>query len=618
METSLMHGYTGPRILNLDVSTGHASIESMPETFVRTWMGANGFAARLLFDRVKPGTDPLSEDNLFVLAVGPVTDAVIGSARGYIAFKSPLTGLYCDATFGGRFAVTQKRTGFECIAISGCADRPVIVVVDENGATIEDAGDLWGKGAAETVTRLGERFGAGADAVAIGPAGEAGVRYACVSHYWKSRQGIAGRGGGGGVLGSKNVKAVVVTGSRKTRVADPKGLAAFVADGTPGMLEKAAALTQYGTPVLTEMINKMGALAARNNQREFTDDVTPAGTDAFARLYQRNIACFKCPIACGKLCKITDGPFAGLETKVVEYESIYALGAMLDCFDPAFLLHVNHMCDDLGVDTISIGVTLAFAAECLEKGLLCASDVGYDAVFGNTDAILSLIADTASMTGFGERLAQGSVRMADAIGGDAPQFLYAVKGMEIAGHSPRALKGLGLGYATGTRGGSHHDTRPSTMYPADHDNTSIDGQAQLSFDSQNMSALGDSLTLCRFLSERLLGHRINESFATLLHLVTGWDIDVAEAAAMGERMVNMERCFNVREGVDVSRDTLPHRVMNEPIPNGALAGQCCTEEELATMRAEYYAIRGWDARGIPTHETLDRLGIGDAFEQLPR
>ena len=610
-----MKGYTGQRLLNVDVSSGQAAIEPISDPFARMYVGANGFAAPLLFDRVPAGVDPLSPENVVVFGVGPATDALPGS-RGYIAFKSPLTGLYCDSTFGGRFAVTQKRTGFECIAITGAAERPVLVLVDEEGAKVDDASDLWGLGTRQTVQRLQKRFGEKADVAAIGPAGEAGVRYACVSHFWKNRPGIAGRGGSGAVLGAKKVKAVVVTGSRKTVPADPKGLAAFLKDGTPEMLEKAQALSKYGTPVLTEMINKMGGLGARNAQREFTEDVSAAGTEAFSKLYQKQLACFKCPIACGKLSNITEGPYAGLQTKVVEYESIYALGAMLDIFDAPYLIHVNRICDDVGVDTISMGVTLAFAAECLEKGLLSPGDVGHEEIFSNRDAVLSLIDKTVSRTGFGERLAEGSARLARDIGKDAWKFLYVAKDMEIAGHSARGLKGMGLGYATGTRGGSHHDTRPSTMYPAGHDNTSIGGQAQLSFDSQNMTALGDSLTVCRFISERLLGHRIDDRWAQVLRLVAGWDMDAEEARAVGERICNMERCFNAREGVRAGRDVLSWRTMNEPIPDGPLAGACCTSDELDAMRSEYYGLRGWDNDGFPTPEALERLGLRDILKSL--
>lgn len=610
-----MKGYTGRRILNIDVSTGTMAVEPVSDAFARMYVGANGFAARLLFDRVAGGVDPLSPDALVVFGVGPVTDVLPG-ARGYIAFKSPLTGLYCDTTFGGRFAVTQKRTGFECISIAGKSESPVVVVVDEEGAKLHDASELWGLGAYETVHRLRERFGEGADAAAIGTAGETGVRYACVSHFWKNRPGIAGRGGGGAVLGAKGVKALVVTGSRKTIPADPEGLAAFLKEGIPGMLEKAEALSKYGTPVLTEMINKMGGLAARNAQREFTEDVSAAGTEAFAKLYQKKLACFHCPIACGKLSSITEGPYAGLETKVVEYESIYALGAMLDVFDAPYLIHVNRLCDDVGLDTISMGVTLAFAAECLEKGLLSSRDVGHETIFSNTDAILSLISQTASRKGFGARLAEGSARLAEQIGPEAAEFLHTSKGMELAGHSARALKGLGLGYATGTRGGSHHDMRPSTMYPSGHDNTSVEGQAQLCFDSQNMTALGDSLTLCRFISERLLGHVINEQWARLLRLTVGWDMDVDEAQRVGERIYNLERCFNVREGVRAARDVLSHRSTNEPIPDGALAGARCTSEDLDAMRDEYYKLRGWDKNGFPGRRMIERLGLRKTLEGL--
>jgi len=605
-----MNAYTG-RILTVDVSTGAVTIDAVDDTFARTWLGANGFAVKLLYDRLARGTDPLSGDNIVVFAVGPVTDTVPGSARAYVASKSPLTGLFCDSTFGGRFAITQKRTGFEAVAVIGKSDRLVVVVVDENGAALHDASDLRGKSTLDTARALQEKFGDDADVAAIGPAGENAVLYACIANFWKGRQGIAGRGGLGAVLGSKNVKAVVVKGAAETEVADKAALKALLQERRPAMLKKAEALKKFGTPVLTEMINKMGGLAARNAQREFTDDVAGAGTEAFSKLYEKSTGCFGCPIACGHVAGVSSGEYAGTTWKVAEYESIYALGAMLDCFDARFLVRANQLCDEFGLDTISLGVTLAFVAECLEKGLLTADEVGCDELFGNPAVILRLIEDTAAVRGFGERLARGASRLAAEVGGGSDAFVYAVKGLEIAGHSPRALKGMGLGYAVSTRGGSHHDTRPTPMYAADHDNTSIDGQAQLSVDTQNATAVGDSLTLCRFISERLLGTRIDGGWADILRAVTGWDIDADEVQTIGERIYNLERMFNLREGVTSDDDTLPKRVMKEPIPDGPLAGARCSAEELLEMRSAFYKMRGWDESGVPTRETLQRLGIAD-------
>ncbi|MFH0963893.1 MAG: aldehyde ferredoxin oxidoreductase family protein, partial [Planctomycetota bacterium] len=605
-------------MLTVDLSDARSRIEPFDDAFARTWLGANGFAAKTLYDRLAPATPPLSPENIVIFGVGPVTDAVPGSSRGYVAAKSPLTGLYCDSAFGGRFPVTQKRTGFESIALTGKAPSWVTVIVDENGAALEDARSLAGKSTHETALALGEKFGPHADVAAIGPAGENGVLYACISHFWKGRPGIAGRGGLGALLAAKNVKAVVVTGKKKTRVADPAALKALLDERRPTLMEKAKALSKYGTPALTEMINKLGGLAARNAQREFTPDVSQAGTEAMSRLYLRHTACFGCPVACGKFAAVPSGPYAGTQWKVAEYETIYALGAMLDCFDAPFLVRANQLCDELGIDTISLGVTLSFAAECLEKGFLTPRDVGHEQLFGNPAAILKLIEDTAHKRAFGEKLAMGSARLSRSLPEETQRFLYAVKDLEIAGHSPRALKGMGLGYATSTRGGSHHDTRPTTMYAQDHDNTSIVGQARLSLDSQHATAVGDSLTLCRFISERMLGPKIDDNWARLLRAVTGWDIDAPELHTVGERIYNLERLFNLREGASAKDDVLPHRVTDDPIPDGPLAGARCSTDDLLKMRKEYYDLRGWNADGVPTPATLKRLSLSPSLvERMP-
>ncbi|MEK6712489.1 MAG: aldehyde ferredoxin oxidoreductase family protein [Nitrospinota bacterium] len=613
-----MLGYQG-KILHIDLAARTTRVEEFGAGFARHYIGGNGFGARLLFDLLRPGMDPLSPENVIAFAVGPYTDTAVPSAsRACIAAKSPLTGLFFDSTFGGAWPATLKRTGHDAIVLHGRASGPVYLAVSEEGAAFRDARDLKGKWIRETCETVSSREG-GADVIAIGPAGENAVRFASMTHTWrKSRDGISGRGGMAAVLGSKNVKAIALKGKAKTAVADAKGLRGYVNSTAEDVRKGTAALHKYGTPILVNMINKMGALGTRNLMTEVFENCQPiSGEHMLENYLDKDTTCLKCPVACGKDYQMKGGQFDGLKWKMPEYESIFALGTMLGIGDAGAVMRGNMLCDELGLDTVSAGVTMSLAFECFEKGLLKKSDTGgIDLRWGDWRTMLQLLEDTAHRRGFGARLAEGGQRLAASIGGRAPELLYAARGLELPAHSARALKGMSIGYATGTRGGSHHDTRPTLQYAADHDNTTPDGKPLFAIRTQNFTALGDSFTQCRFTAERGYGAMINEKYATMLNMVTGWDTTAEELERTGERIVNLERAFQAREGVDRSRDMLPHRVMHEPIPEGPHKGMHCPPQELEAMKDEYYRLRGWSERGVPTAATLKRLGLEDVATQI--
>jgi aldehyde:ferredoxin oxidoreductase len=613
-----MNGYGG-RILSVDLSTGSSRIDTFDEPFARLFLGGNGFAVRLLYDHLRPGIDAYDPQNTVVFAVGPVTDSNIpGNSRICLATKSPLTGLFFDSTFGGRFPCTFKRTGFDALVITGQASQPTYLMLTPDGVQLKRADALWGLLTLECVERLHALEGEDTDITCIGPAGEHLVRYAALAHYWKNRGAIAGRGGIGAVLGSKRVKAVVVSGNRKTILADPSALNALYKSTYSGMLTGTKALSTFGTAVLVNPINTLGALGTRNVAVEVFEHAEAISGEHFKDLYwERDTTCLKCPVACGKDFHVEEGEFAGTRWKMPEYESIFALGSMLENANAPSLIKANELCDQLGMDTISMGVTIAFAMECAERGLLSARDLGRELHWGDYQAMLQLIADTAYRRGFGDQLAEGSWRLAERLGGDARQYLYAVKGLELPAHSARALKGMSIGYATATRGGSHHDTRPTMQYRPDFDHTTIEGKAEYAVRSQHYTAVGDSLVLCRFTGERGFGMLLNENFATMLNGVTGFGLSPDDIECMGERIINMERLFNVREGVSRKDDLLPHRVMHEPIPVGPSKGRYCPPDELHRMLDEYYGLRGWTRDGIPTKDRLARLGLADMIDATP-
>jgi aldehyde:ferredoxin oxidoreductase len=608
-----MTGYGG-RILHVDLTTGASDIRVLEEGTARAFLGGNGLAARLLWEAVPAGVDPSDPANAIALAVGPITDTLVpGNSRACIATKSPLTGLFFDSTFGGRFPATLKRTGFDAVLITGRAPHPVYLVIGEGGATLRDARPLWGRTTRETVEAIQAAEGAEADALAIGPAGENRVRYACLAHYWKNREGVAGRGGIGAVCGAKNLKAIGVAGSRKTAVADAPRLKRLIDETREPMKKGTANLSIYGTPFLTGPINALGGLGAFNLKHEvFAQADVIDGRSLKEHYHDRDTTCLKCPVACGKQFAVPEGVpgYGGVRGKMPEYETLFAFGSMLGNTNAPSLIQANILCDLLGLDSISMGVTLAFVAECLERGLLRPEEVGVPFGWGDHAGMIRLIEQTARREGFGARLAEGSRRLAAEIGRDAERLIYAVKGLELPAHSARALKGMSIGYATATRGGSHHDTRPTPQYAPGFDRRSTADKPAFAIASQHFTAVDDSLVMCRFTSERGFGLFVNETYAGLVSAVTGWDMDGAELERVGERIVNVERLFNVREGVRRPDDVLPWKVMHEPIPEGPSAGMYCPPDELDTMLDAYYALRGWDADGLPTRERLAALGLG--------
>jgi len=603
-------GYGG-RILFVDAGTGATRVEPLDAATARAYLGGNGLAARLLYDHVPARTDAFAPANAVVFSVGPITDTTVpGNSRACVATKSPLTELFFDSTFGGRFPATLKRTGFDAVVIAGRASRPSYVLVTEAGAEVKPAGPLWGRTTRDTVNALVAAEGADADAIAIGPAGEQRVRFAAMAHYWKNREGVSGRGGIGAVLGGKNVKAVVVRGARKTEVADPAALKALVDETREPLKKGTQALSTWGTPVLVGPINALGALGSYNLKSEvFAEARAVGGEEMKAHYHDRDTTCLKCPVACGKQYAIAEGEFAGMKAKMPEYETIFALGPMLGIANPEALILANDLCDLLGMDTITMGVTLAFVCEALERGWLTTKDLGVDFGWGNWRGMLKLVEMTARRDGFGARLAEGAWRLAEQVHPDGTKLVYAVKRLELPAHSARALKGLSIGYATATRGGSHHDTRPTPQYAQGFDRRGTKGKPAFAVRSQHFTAIGDSLVMCRFTAERGFGLFLEEPYARMVRAVTGWDMTLEELERAGERIINLERLFNVREGVRRTQDALPWKVMHEPIPDGPSAGAYCPPDELSAMLDEYYALRGWDGEGIPTASRLATLDL---------
>jgi aldehyde:ferredoxin oxidoreductase len=400
-------------------------------------------------------------------------------------------------------------------------------------------------------------------------------------------------------------------------VADPQAIQDLIASRKEALEKGTAGLKNLGTPVLVNLINTVGGLGVRNLQEEQSSRAPEIGGERIKELFfERNDTCFGCPIACGKTLRLP-AEKGGLRWKMPEYETLFSLGSMADNWDAASLLKLNSLCDQYGLDTISMGVTISFALECFEKGYLTARDTGGKNLrWGDPALLMELVEETGQRKGFGDLLAEGSYRLAEWLGKDSADLLHCFKKVEVAGHSARALKGMSLGYATATRGGSHHDARPTLQYAGEFDRTKAQIAPAFAFRTQNFTALNDSLTQCRFASERGFGGVINDHYVKMINSVTGWNLTLEKVERIGERIYNLERAFNCREGISRKDDALPHRPSHQPIPDGPSKGMYSPPEEFNAMLEEYYRIRGWDANGIPTREKLTALGLDEAAGDL--
>lgn len=601
-----MYGYTG-KILNVDLSSGRIEIDEFHEGYARMFLGGNGFAANYIYRKVDSETDPLSEDNYLLFTTGPLNCTKFwGTGRGHAAAISPLTGLFADSNYGGDFANKVKESGFDAVAITGKSEKSVYISINDGSAQIKPADHLWGKTTEETIEIIKSAEGRGSESAVIGPAGENLIKFASIICSGR-RLSAAGRCGLGTVLGSKNCKGISVKGGWKNRVYGNHELDSVLKEQLPLLRENTEILRKYGTPFNVAKINKYGKLSSRNNATEIFPGARKISGEVLKEKYiTDNTACNRCPVACGKKVNVPMGKYAGKIVKMPEYETLYSLGSMLENSDILSIINGNNACDSLGIDTISMGVTLSFTAECIEKGLPVPCS-GKRIVFGNDNDIADLVEKTAYRKGIGNFLAEGSEAMASEIGGDAFKYLYTVKGLEVAGHSARSIRHMGLSYATSTRGGSHHDARPKYYEPErEPDRGEIPVYC---VNSQHFTAVGDSLVMCRFVMERGFGTELNEPLRRLINAVTGFGLTPDELAKTGERIYNLERLINCGRGTDIKKDSLPRRVTEEPVPEGPSAGMVCGNDTHEEMLREYYKLRGWDSNGIPTEEKVRELGI---------
>jgi aldehyde:ferredoxin oxidoreductase len=591
-------GYFG-RALVVDAGTAVASVLPLGDDLLRAYLGGAGLGAWLMHRLAPPGIDPLAPEAPLAFVFSPLVGTPLTtSAKFAVVAKSPLTGMLNDALSSSHFAISGKLTGNDAIVIRGACRRLSALLVDGDGVRLADAADLSGLPAAEAERRLRDRLGRGWRIAAIGPAGERGVRYATVSHDGRH----AGRGGLGAVLGAKRLKAVAVRASAKVPSADPQAVLAAARDLRARSFGPATAkYRELGTLANLLAFNAISTLPSRNFQTATFEGAPQLAAEELAQLrtVTRN-SCASCTIGCEHIYRAKGGKQAR-----VEYENVFALGPMCGVSDPDAVLAASGRCDELGLDTISAGGTIAWAMECAERGLIDAPWLR----FGDAGALIRALDEIGARQGLGELLAEGTRRAADRVGGGSAAFAMHVKGLELPGYEPRTLQGMALGLAVNSRGADHNR---SGAYEADLSgdyDRMAGGDAQVAgaIETEDRAAIMDSLILCKFL--RGVFTEPFDEWAALLSAVTGWDTDGPELRQTARRIVLAKRAFNIREGWQPEDDWLPERLLSEPITVASGRVAALTTGRLRDMIDGYYAARGLDSEGRPAQASAADLHL---------
>ncbi len=607
-----MFGWWG-KLLRVNLTDETTVVESVDPRVAKDYLGGRGWAIRYLYDEVDPRVDPLSPENKLILATGPLTATPAPTGNRYmVVTKSPLTGALSCSNSGGIFPTQMKQTGFDMFIVEGRASRPVYLWVRDGEVEIRSAEHLWGKDVHETEDALLAETDPKAKVASIGPAGERLVKIAAIMN---DKHRAAARSGVGAVMGSKHLKAVVVRGTQKVPLAQPEEMTALtqsVRREVGGDVRKGSSLHDYGTAYVPPVTNELGILPTRNFQTGVFQEVDNISGHALREKYlKRPKACFGCPIACGRDTEVDDPDYAGAG-EGPEYETIASLGSACGVGNLAAVTKANYLCNELGLDTISTGTTIACAMELYEKGYLAESDVGRPLRFGDAEALIELVRLTAYREGFGDALAEGSYRLAERCG--HPELSITAKRLEFPGYDPRGAQGMGLLYATSNIGASHMAGDIAYMevfgVPKPLDPLSSEGKPAYVKYFEDIFAIVDAAGLCVFLAIRYLFDSTYELQPTritqLINHATGAGYTEETLLEAGDRIFSLERLFLLGAGFTAADDTLPERMLAEPMGEGPAKGRVT---ELGKMLPEFYRLRGWDENGVPTPEKLRQLGL---------
>jgi aldehyde:ferredoxin oxidoreductase len=599
-----MAGWMG-QILRINLSKEEVSTEELDLDLAKDYIGARGLGTKIFYDEVDPQVDPLSAGNKLIFATGPLTGtAAVSAGRYNVVTKSPLTGGIAASNAGGYFPSEIKYAGYDLVIFEGKAKRPVHIVIDDDQVEIKSASDLWGKTTREADNQLRAEYGDNFKISTIGPAGENLVKFACVMN---DRERAAGRSGVGAVMGSKNLKAVVVRGTQGVQVADKDQFKDVLRDSLDKIHESGVTnegLPALGTAVLVNIVNEHGNLPARNFQKSiFSKAEQVSGEKLVDELLVKNKACASCPIGCGRVSLVAEGDYECFG-EGPEYETIWAFGPDCEVDDLEAITKANSICNELGLDTITMGTTIACAMELSEKGIIDKDEIGLDLSFGNAKAMVDAVKLTGNKEGFGELLAEGSYRLAEKYG--ATDYSMSSKKQEYPAYDPRGSQGMGLEYATSNRGGCHvrgYMTSPEILgIPEALDPFAVEGKAEWTKIFQDLTAVVDSSGVCLFTTFALGG----DDICKFLEAVTGAGYTEAEMMKAGERIWNLERLFNMKAGISPDEDKIAKRLLEVPVSEGPTEGNVV---DLDTMLKEYYEVRDWTVDGEIKEEKLAELGI---------
>jgi aldehyde:ferredoxin oxidoreductase len=630
-EVAVVHEYYGyaGKILRIDLATGNHKESAVPESLITSYIGGSGFCSIMLYNELKAGIDPLGKENKLFFATGPFTGTLWPQSSRYsVAAKSPLTGGWGEAHAGGFWGPELKFAGYDGIIIEDISSKPVYVYIEDSKVSIYDADDLWGLTTHETEDRLKHEWGKEVKVASIGPAGENKVFVSCIIN---DMHRAAARSGLGAVMGSKKVKAIVVRGTQGIKIPHTDEYLRVMRRfrekiaGDPFTEMK----RKYGTTYLVEFMNEIGRLPSYNFQTsvfKYADMI--GGEEIYRKYFLKPRACFGCMQSCGRLTTVKEGPFAYIGVSP-EYESLSALGSRCGNTDVKALLYAHHLCNQLGLDTIGTGGVISWAMECFEKNLLDKRFCDLNLEWGDVDTTISLIKMIAAREGFGNILADGSYRAAETVGNNTMEYVMHVKKAEIAAQDGRAHKSMGLTSAVSPRGADHLYAFPvldeggfdeeirkiygEEYWPEMGERRNPKYKGYLVFVDENFAVVVDSLGTCKYgtmIPPALHYEEVREG----LKVTTGIEFTIEELKRIGERIVNLNRAFNIREGFTRKDDMLPQRFLTEPSPEGPSKGEIV---ELDYMLKEYYHHRGWNAEGVPTPEKLKQLDLEFVIDDLP-
>ena len=600
-----MFGWTGT-ILRVNLTKGKVSREATDIKLAHDYIGARGLGVRIISDEVDPKADALGPDNKLIFAPGPLTGTFAPSAGRFdVITKGPLNGVIAASNSGGSFGPELKYAGYDAVIIEGKAAKPSYLWIKDDEVEIRDAAAIWGHSTPDTTDLVRAATDEDAKVACIGPAGE---KLALLANIMNEMFRAAGRTGVGAVMGSKNLKAIAVYGNGAVRVADPEAFKAAVMKSRQ-MIQAhpvgGAGLKAYGTDVLVNILNQIGSLPTRNYQDGYFPTADKVGGESLAaKQLIRPKGCFSCIISCGRVTKVDNPAYEGAG-EGPEYETAWSFGPDCGIDDLDAVTKANYLCNEYGIDTISLGSTIACAMELFERGLITTKDTdGVQLTFGNVAAMVEMTRKACTGEGFGAKLAQGSYRLAESYG--HPEYSMTCKKQEMPAYDPRGVQGIGLNYATGNRGGCH--VRGYTIAvevlgsAGGMDPRVTEGKPGLDILFQNLTAALDSSGACLFSTFGIGGAELAE----MLSAATGVEYSLEEFLKIGERIWNAERLWNLKVGFTAADDTLPERLLKDPIKTGPAKGMV---NRLDEMLPTYYQERGWDESGVPTKAKLKELAL---------